>query len=376
MRKILKFTALFLLTAAVVLFALAYFSTDMFRQFGAKAKGERLSKIQSSPLYDGKAFQNPTSFGSDAMGPYGTMMKEMIFGNTVRSPEKPIHTAEFDANAFQVRETSGVRVVWIGHSTILIELDGFRILTDPVFSKRCSPSSLVGPARFHDVHIPDEIFETLDAIVISHDHFDHLDMPSIENLAHLNIPFIVPLGVGAHLEKWGVATAKIHEHEWWESFSIANGELEFVCTPARHFSGRGFTRNQTLWASWVMRTKNRAIYFSGDTGYFEGFKEIGEKYGPFELAMIEMAAYHEKLWPSVHMWPEQSVQANLDLRSEVMLPIHWGTFNLAFHAWDEPIERLLSAASSMNVKLVTPRPGEMIDVSNPPPVNPWWREAK
>lgn len=376
MRKILKITALLIFVSVVVLFAVAYFSTDMFRQFGAKSEGERLRKIQASALYDGKALQNPSTFGSDAMGPYGTMLKEMLFGKAVRNPKKPIHTAEFDAEAFAKREMSGVRFVWIGHSTILIEIDGFRVLTDPVFSKRCSPSSLVGPARFHDVHLPEEIFESLDAVVISHDHFDHLDMHSIERLAKLDIPFIVPLGVGAHLESWGVSSNKIREHAWWDSLSIANGELEFICTPARHFSGRGFTRNQTLWASWVIRTKARSIFFSGDTGYFEGFKEIGERYGPFEFTMIEMAAYHEKLWPSVHMWPEQTVQAHQDLRGGVMLPIHWGTFNLAFHAWDEPAERLLTAASSANILLVTPRPGELVNLANPPKINPWWREAQ
>lgn len=376
MRKILKFALFFLATAAVIVFALAFFSTDMFKQFGAKPEGERLRRIHTSPLYDGNALQNPSTYGSDAMGSFLTMMKEMALGKEVRVPQKPIRTAEFDSLAFAHENVFGIRFVWIGHSTVLLEIDGFRILTDPMFSRRCSPTTLMGPVRFHEVHIPEAVFETLDAVLISHDHFDHLDMPSIERLSKLDVPFIVPLGVGAHLESWGVASSKIREHVWWETDSLSNGELEFICTPARHFSGRMFTRNQTLWASWVIRTKARSIYFSGDSGYFEGFKEIGEKYGPFELTMIEMAAYHEVLWPSVHMWPEQAVQAHLDLRGEMMLPIHWGTFNLAFHAWDEPAERLVNAAEKARVTITTPRPGQLTNVADGAATEWWWREAK
>ncbi|NUO20153.1 MBL fold metallo-hydrolase [bacterium] len=348
----------------------------MFRQFGATPAGERLQRLHTSPLYNGKSLQNPSSFGSDEMGSFLTMLKEMLLGREQRTPLTPVQTAEFDTHAFAERDSNGVRIVWIGHSTVLIEMDGFRILTDPVFSKRCSPTSLMGPVRFHEVNIPDDLLRTLDVVLISHDHFDHLDMPTIEKLAELDVPFVVPLGVGAHLESWGVPTTRIREHVWWETASFAEGALEFVCTPARHFSGRGFTRNQTLWASWVIRTNARSIYFSGDSGYFEGFKEIGEKFGPFELTMIEMAAYHEELWPSVHMWPEQAVQAHMDLRGEMMLPIHWGTFNLAFHAWDEPAERLLKAAAAADVRVATPRPGQLMYVEYGPITEPWWREAK
>jgi len=375
-RKILKVTAWFFVIACVVLFLLTYFSTDLFRQFGKTPEGERLQRIQASPLYDGKALQNPSTFGSDAMGPMAAMLKEMLFGGEMRSPDAPVHADEFDARAFAARETSGVRFVWIGHSTILIEVDGFRILTDPIFSKRCSPTSLLGPVRFHDVKIPEEILRTVDVVLISHDHFDHLDLPSIKRFADMPARFVVPLGIGAHLESWGIDAKRIHEREWWQSVSLWDGDLELICTPARHFSGRAITRNQTLWASWVIRTGKRSLYFSGDTGYFEGFKEIGEKYGPFEFTMIEMAAYHEKFWPSVHMWPEQAVQAHLDLRGDVMMPIHWGTFNLAFHAWDEPAERLVAAAKSANVSLITPRPGQLVTLANVPAVNPWWRETQ
>jgi L-ascorbate metabolism protein UlaG (beta-lactamase superfamily) len=373
-RKGLKVTALIVIVAVIALAGATYFSTDMFRQFGAKPTGARLAKLQASDLYDGKALQNPREYGSDDMGPYFGMMKDLLLGNEQRTPKKNIQTVALDLQALTQKQADGIRFAWIGHSTVLLEIDGVRILTDPVLSPRCSPSSLVGPKRFHTVNVPDEIFETLDAVLISHDHFDHLDMKTIERLAKFPVPFYVPLGVGAHLEFWGIASERIHEHEWGDSSTFAGDRLTLISTPARHFSGRATTRNQSLWSSWVIKSPSHSIYFSGDSGYHKGFREIGSRYGPFDFSMIEMAAYHEKYWPSVHMWPEQAVQAHQDVRAGLMLPVHWGTFNLAIHDWNEPAERLVRAANSAGIKIVTPRPGQLVDLAALPDPEYWWRD--
>ena len=374
MRRILKYFLWVFVSSDFLLFALAFVSTDMFRQFGAKPSGARLAKLKASKLYDGKALQNPSEYGPNDMGPYLAMMKDYLFGGEQREPKKQIQTVALDLQALSQKKSDGIRFAWIGHSTVLLDIDGVRLLTDPMLSPRCSPSSLFGPKRFHEVKVPDEIFETLDAVILSHDHFDHLDLKTIERLADFSTPFYVPLGVGAHLEFWGIKPERIHEHDWGDSSTFAVDRLTLISTPARHFSGRAITRNQTLWSSWVIKSPSHSIYFSGDSGYHGGFREIGAQYGPFDLSMIEMSAYSEKYWPTLHMWPEQAVQAHQDVSAEIMLPIHWGTFNLALHAWNEPPERLVRAADSAGVEIVTPRPGQLVDLDLLPEQEFWWRD--
>jgi L-ascorbate metabolism protein UlaG (beta-lactamase superfamily) len=280
-------------------------------------------------------------------------------------------------------------VSWYGHSTALVEVDGYRVLTDPVWSRRCSPSRTVGPQRMHEVPVPLEALPALDAVLISHDHYDHLDIDTIVGLAHSQrAPFVVPLGVGAHLRKWRVPENRIIELDWHESHQI--GELTLVCTPARHFSGRLLTRNTTLWASWVIIGPRHRAFFGGDTGYTKSFVEIGMDHGPFDLSLLPVGAYHPA-WPDIHMNPEEAVRAHLDIAeagSGLLLPIHWATFRLALHPWAEPIERLLAAADPAGVEVVVPRPGERVDppdLSKPAPgshssrerssaFDPWWQQ--
>jgi L-ascorbate metabolism protein UlaG (beta-lactamase superfamily) len=280
-------------------------------------------------------------------------------------------------------------VSWYGHSTALVEVDGYRVLTDPVWSRRCSPSRTVGPQRMHEVPVPLEALPALDAVLISHDHYDHLDIDTIVGLAHSQrAPFVVPLGVGAHLRKWRVPENRIIELDWHESHQI--GELTLVCTPARHFSGRLLTRNTTLWASWVIIGPRHRAFFGGDTGYTKSFAEIGMDHGPFDLSLLPVGAYHPA-WPDIHMNPEEAVRAHLDITeagSGLLLPIHWATFRLALHPWAEPIERLLAAADPAGVEVVVPRPGERVDptdLSKPAPgshssrerssaFDPWWQQ--
>jgi L-ascorbate metabolism protein UlaG (beta-lactamase superfamily) len=270
--------------------------------------------------------------------------------------------------------TTMLSACWFGHSSALIELDGYRVLADPVWSKRCSPSQAVGPERLHEVPAPLEALAAVDAVVISHDHYDHLDIDTILGLAKSQrAPFVVPLGIGAHLRKWGVPDSRIVELDWHESHTI--GELTLVCTPARHFSGRFLTRNTTLWASWVIKGPRHRAFFGGDTGYTKSFAETGSEHGPFHLTLLPIGAYHPA-WPDIHMNPEEAVRAHLDVAeadSGLLVPIHWATFRLAPHPWAEPVERLLRAADAEGVRIAVPKPGQRVDGGGTALVDPWWR---
>jgi L-ascorbate metabolism protein UlaG (beta-lactamase superfamily) len=269
---------------------------------------------------------------------------------------------------------AGPSVCWFGHSSALIEIDGYRVLADPVWSRRCSPSQTVGPQRLHEVPVPLEGLTAVDAVIISHDHYDHLDIDTIIGLARTQrAPFVVPLGVGAHLRKWGIPGSRIVELDWHESHRI--GELTLVCTPARHFSGRLITRNTTLWASWVIAGPRHRAFFGGDTGYTKSFAEIGMDHGPFDLTLLPIGAYHPA-WPDIHMNPEEAVRAHLDVAdidSGLLVPIHWATFRLAPHPWAEPVERLLKAADKASVEVAIPRPGQRVQRDAASTFDPWWR---
>ena len=259
----------------------------------------------------------------------------------------------------------------LGHSTVLIQLDGEYILTDPVFSKRASPVQWAGPKRFHPAPIAVEDLPPLKAVVISHDHYDHLDKQSIRDLAAITEYFVTPLGVGDILIDWGVDEDQVVQMDWWEELEL--GSLLIAATPAQHFSGRGVTgRNQTLWASWVILGVQGRLFFSGDTGYFSGFKEIGEHYGPFDITLMEMGAY-SPLWQDVHMLPEQGVQAHIDLGGRAMLPIHNSTFNLSTHDWFDPLEQAVALAEARDIHLLTPVIGEAVSIPEPEASVAWWR---
>lgn len=261
----------------------------------------------------------------------------------------------------------------LGHSTVLIRLDGEYLLTDPVFSNRASPVQWLGPKRFHQSPISIEDLPELKAVIISHDHYDHLDKASVLALEGKVKRFIVPLKVGDHLRRWGVEDSKITELDWWEGTGF--GSLTITATPAQHFSGRGLLdRDKTLWASWVIEGEQAKLFFSGDSGYFSGFREIGERFGPFDVTMIEIGAYNE-LWKEIHMLPEEGVQAHVDLQGKAMLPIHNSTFDLALHDWFEPLESASEFAGRRNVNLLTPVIGEAVSISDPKSKRSWWREV-
>ncbi len=273
----------------------------------------------------------------------------------------------------------------LGHSTMLLKLQGQFWLTDPVFSERASPFQFMGPKRFHAPPISIDELPPIEGVVLSHDHYDHLDYGAIQKLAPKVAHFITPLGVGDRLIGWGVPAAKVQQLDWWQSTTV--GALELTATPAQHFSGRGLTdSDRTLWASWVLRvvgagdggasaSNGLRVFFSGDSGYFDGFKAIGERFGPFDLTMVETGAYN-KDWPDVHMQPEESLQAHLDLKGRYLMPIHNGTFDLSLHPWTEPFERITALAEAAQVPLVAPVMGERIDLRQPALSRHWWRTVQ
>ncbi|MFI0982156.1 MBL fold metallo-hydrolase [Streptomyces sp. NPDC021093] len=348
--------------------------------FGADPAGERWERIRRSPNFADGVFQNPE--GTRAARPSSASMADLMktyFRKEERVRRAPAGTVPVYATTLaDIAEppASGLRLTWMGHSTVLAEIDGRRVLFDPVWGERCSPFNFAGPKRLHPVPVPLRSLGEVDVVVISHDHYDHLDMPTIRALTGTGTVFAVPLGVGAHLEHWGVPLSRIRELDWNETTDVAG--ISLTATPARHFCGRGLRNQQhTLWASWAVAGSEHRIYHSGDTGYFDGFKDIGAAHGPFDATMIQIGAYSPH-WPDIHMTPEEGMRAHLDLQGGsprgIMLPIHWGTFNLAPHPWEEPAEGTLTAAAGAGARIAVPCPGEPFEpTSDVVPSAPWWR---
>jgi L-ascorbate metabolism protein UlaG (beta-lactamase superfamily) len=278
-----------------------------------------------------------------------------------------------DIAVYKTAPSLGLRITWIGHSSLLIEIDGRRILTDPVWSERASFASYIGPKRFFTAPMILNALPPLDAVIISHDHYDHLDKAVVEQLANSTVPFYCSLGVGNYLEKWGIDKSRITEMDWTEKAMIGN-DCILTAAPARHFSGRGLhNRFETLWSSFVIKGSTHNIFYGADSGWFPGFAAIGDAYGPFDLTMLEIGAYNES-WADIHMGPEKAVDAHIVLKGILMMPIHWGTFNLALHAWKEPVEKLLLYAQEKHIELFLPKPGEPTEVMGVNFNSKWWEQ--
>ncbi|MFE7946741.1 MBL fold metallo-hydrolase [Streptomyces sp. NPDC057426] len=345
--------------------------------FGADPAGERLARIRRSPNFANGVFRNPVAA---RIRPSGSTIEfaKIYFDKEARTHRAPSGAIPVHATTLAdlaQPPVSGLRITWMGHSSVLAEIDGRRVLFDPVWGDRCSPFAFAGPKRLHPVPVPIAALGPVDVVVISHDHYDHLDLPTIKALASTDTVFAVPLGVGAHLERWGVPASRLRELDWNESTEV--GDLLLTATPARHFCGRGLRNTQhTLWASWVVAGPEHRVYHSGDTGYFPGFAEIGAAHGPFDATMIQIGAYSE-YWPDIHMTPAEGVQAHLDLQGGqahgVLLPIHWATFNLAPHAWAEPGEWTEYEAEETGQAVAFPRPGAPFEPGGKLPAEPWWR---
>ena len=346
------------------------------KSFGGTAAGARLERIRASPRWSGQRFRNLQPIAPGLRDPSVPMpsLRDFLCVGGRRVPAGPLPA--LDPRSSWLRPPgSGLRATWLGHSTVLLEIDGQRVLTDPVWGLRASPSQLVGPRRFQPVPVPLRSLPPLDLVLVSHDHYDHLDYPTIRKLAKSNVPFVTSLGVGAHLEAWGVSPQRITELDWWESYRLPHAELTVTATPSQHFSGR--TRRQgnaTLWSSLVIRSARHGVFFSGDTGLTPEYRSIRERCGPFDLVMLEVGAFHPA-WGDMHLGPDNALKALELLGGGPLLPIHWGTFCLAMHDWDQPAEVLLSRAPALTTPLLLPRLGEPVEPHAGAPPQPWWRPA-
>jgi L-ascorbate metabolism protein UlaG (beta-lactamase superfamily) len=366
-RVIRKVFILVILLTALLIIAATMFIT-FSPQFGGKHSKQSILDFNQSGRYKHGRFYNEVETEMDFS--LGKVFSEFLRRDPRRNPVSDVPVLKLGDSFFN--ENKGARLTWFGHSAFLLELNGKRILLDPMLGESPAPHPLIGPKRYSkELPIEIEKMPFIDAVILSHDHYDHLDYGSIKKLKHKVGMFYTPLGVGSHLYSWGIAREKIKELNWWDETSL--GDLRFVCTPARHFSGRAFTdRFNTLWASWVILAGDHRIYFSGDSGYGPHFKTIGEKLGPFDIAMMECGQYNEN-WKNIHMMPEETAQAGIDLQSELILPIHWGAFSLAFHSWTDPVNRVISKAEQLGIPVATPRIGEsMILGAGSYPTMDWW----
>lgn len=336
----------------------------------AAGRADGASAIARSPQFRDGKFRNVAPMHKQSFGDNIDIAWKFFFNkpaNTVPRGTIPVQPL---SRAALLAAADGT-VFRLGHSTMLLKLGGAFYLTDPVFSERASPVQWAGPARFHQPPISIAELPPIEAVILSHDHYDHLDHAAVLALAAKTRHFITPLGVGDRLVAWGVAAAKVRQLDWWHSIEVAGVTL--TATPAQHFSGRSLKdRDSTLWASWVIAHAGLKVFFSGDSGYFDGFKQIGAALGPFDLAMVETGAYNA-MWPDVHMQPEETLQAFIDLRGKVLMPVHNGTFDLSLHPWQEPFERILALAQAQGVAMTTPRMGEPVDARQPAPGTAWWR---
>jgi len=344
-------------------------------EFGGKAGRVQQSRYAETGQYEEGKFVNqiPTSMDL-GITEYPKLLLEFLRGTPDARPSAPLPVENIEAAGLAAYTGDTPRLRWLGHSAVLLEAAGKVILLDPMLGPSPAPHPWLGGKRFGTLPIEAEELPHIDAVLISHDHYDHLDYGSILALKDKTDHFYVPLGVGAHLEAWGVQREQIHEMAWGEE--VQQDAFTFVSTPARHFSGRGLLdRNKTLWCSWVINTPASKLYFSGDSGYGPHFSEIGDQYGPFDFAMIECGQYDLR-WEAIHMLPEQSVQAALDLNTRLMMPIHWGAFTLALHSWTDPIERATQEALQQEVAITTPRIGQPVYVAQENfPESNWWQQV-
>nr|WP_199156899.1 MBL fold metallo-hydrolase [Pedobacter sp. ASV2] len=350
---------------------LIFFIVTNLPVFGRLPKGNRLKIIHHLANYKDGALQNlsVTPMQPGGVSFFKILKAFLIEKHPDKSPIKPLKYIKPVLNG--VNEGVNPEIIWFGHSSYLIKINGRRVLVDPVFSQTPSPFSFIGSKAFLGTDfVKATEFKDIDILLITHDHYDHLDYPSILKIAPNAKQIVTSTGVGAHLERWGVPTAKISELCWEETATFFD-DLKFTAVPGRHFTGRKFKRNQTLWSAFVLQTKGYKLFLGGDSGYDTHFKQIGEKHGPFDLALLECGQYNA-YWPYIHMFPEETIQAAKDLGAKILMPVHWGKFSLAMHPWYEPITRIVADAEKENFKLITPKLGETVVLNQSYPTEKWW----
>lgn len=317
------------------------------------------------------SFRNPPNPDAKPQRSGWAIWARLLFETKVGTvPEDAIPVRRLDAAALAALDPAANHIVRLGHSSHLLKLRGKYWLIDPVFGERASPFSWLGPKRFHAPPLALDDLPPIEGLVLSHDHYDHLDVPTIAALRERVQRYLVPLGVGARLRDWGVAADRIEEVDWWQERRV--GDVVATAVPAQHFSGRTlWDRNRTLWAGWSLRSGNERIFYSGDTGYFPGFREIGARLGPFDVALMENGAY-DTYWPAVHMAPEETVQAFQEVNARMLYLVHNSTFDLAFHGWRDPLERVAALAQQRGIVLATPEIGEVLTLGRPRENRKWW----
>ncbi|WP_304233220.1 MBL fold metallo-hydrolase [Jiulongibacter sediminis] len=342
--------------------------------FGGKADETQKAEYQKSNQYQNGIFENQieTDMSMDFMEML-KMMPEFLSRPPEREPDFELPVEKIDSISITTAPDSTTQLTWFGHSAFLMTIEGKKVLIDPMFGESPSPISFMGSKRYSkELPIEIEQLPEIDLVLFSHDHYDHLDYPSVTKLKSKVKQWFVPLGLENHLTKWGVEASKIKTFDWWDETEYMG--LKLACTPARHFSGRGLgDRFSTLWASWVIQSDSSRIFFSGDSGYGPHFKEIGERYGPFDFAMMECGQYNEK-WDNIHMMPEETIQAGLDINTGRLMPIHWGAFTLAMHSWTDPVERALKASKQTKLEIIVPKIGETFNAVKPEIEGQFWWE--
>jgi L-ascorbate metabolism protein UlaG (beta-lactamase superfamily) len=323
-------------------------------------------KVQHSINYKDGAFNNlEHTIMLTEEASFFQMTKELMLGNKNRFPNKAIPSVKSNLNHLNQEA-----ITWLGHSSYHLYFSGKHILVDPVFSGAAAPFSFMIKAFEGSNNYQPNDFEKIDFLILTHDHYDHLDYHTLLKLKPKIKYIYCSLGVAAHLVYWGFDAKIIHELDWWQSKQM-DDDIKITATPARHFSGRGIKRAQTLWSSFVLESSTRKLFLGGDSGYGHHFAEIGNKFGSFDLAILECGQYNER-WPMIHMMPEQTVQAGIDLGAKIILPVHWGKFALAYHVWDEPINRFSKKANELKIKHITPQIGESYYFDQPHQTKRWW----
>lgn len=362
------------LTVILILAIAIWAFLDFNPQFGGKLTNGLIKRFSQSPQWKGKVFENQSETSLDMnFSTIADLIQKQFTDREVRSPQLPIPVTPFDAEAFG-KAPAKPKFIWYGHSVLLLQLNGKNLLIDPMLGPNAAPISPFPVKRFSEntLKIIDQL-PHIDMVLMTHDHYDHLDYASIQRLQDKADTWFVALGVARHLEAWGIPSPSITEFDWWHSKSFEGIDITF--TPSRHFSGRGLTdRSKCLWGGWVFKTNDHSIYWSGDSGYDEHFKEVGEQLGPFDWGFMECGQYNE-YWHEIHMYPEETVQASIDAGVKVSIPVHWGGFPLALHTWQDPIERFTAEAKTKEQTISTPVIGEVVTLGNEPTTD-WWADLK
>lgn len=372
MKRLFKKIFYGLLFTALLLILILVLFVNFHPVFGESPSDKIVSRMKEIPNYVDGRFTNLNSIKENfGWSDYQKMFAKRFKGNPNRMPDHSLPVTTWTKEEVTNLQDTATTAIWYGHSAFYLHMDGKNILLDPMFGDYPSPVPFFIEKRYNDtLPISIDNLPRIDVVVFSHDHYDHLDYGSVLKLKDKAEHFVVPLGVGAHLERWGVSKENITELYWGENVVLAG--INFTCTPAQHFSGRGLSdKMKTLWASWVIQGSKHNLFFSGDSGYFDGFKTIGNKYGPFDLCMMECGQY-DSLWKDIHMMPEETAQAHLDLKGKTLVPIHWGAFTLAMHDWNDSVIRLSRAATAKGIELATPQIGEAIVVGKTKHLSKWW----